>query len=67
LVKRHQILAANKIDLIGEKKAGLEEVRKLARREGLPFFAISALKEEGLKKLVNSTSKALDLLREKKE
>ncbi|GAH19003.1 unnamed protein product, partial [marine sediment metagenome] len=58
LVKRHQILAANKIDLLGTKERGLSEVRKLARREGLPFFAISALKEEGLKKLVNSTSKA---------
>jgi len=67
LAKRHQILAANKIDLLGEKERGLSEVRKLARREGLPFFAISALKEEGLKKLVNSTSKALDLLGENKE
>ncbi len=67
LVKRHQILAANKIDLLGEKERGLSEVRKLARREKLPFFAISALKEEGLKELVNSTSKTLDLLREKKE
>ncbi len=67
LVKRHQLLAANKIDLLGTKERGLNEVRKLARREGLPFFAISALKEEGLKKLVNSTSKALDLLGENKE
>ncbi len=67
LAKRHQILAANKIDLLGTKERGLSEVRKLARREGLPFFAISALKEEGLKKLVNSMSKALDLLGENKE
>jgi GTP-binding protein len=67
LVKRHQILAANKIDLLGTKERGLSEVRKLARKEGLPFFAISALKEEGLKKLVNSTSKALDLLGENKK
>jgi GTP-binding protein len=67
LAKRQQILAANKIDLLGEKERGLSEVRKLARREKLPFFAISALKEEGLKKLVNSTSKALELFREKKE
>ena len=65
LVKRHQILAANKIDLLGEKKGGLDEVRELARRERLPFFAISALKEEGLKKLVNSISKTLDLLKER--
>jgi GTP-binding protein len=67
LAKRHQILAANKIDLLGTKERGLSEVRKLARKEGLPFFAISALKEEGLKKLVNSTSRALDLLGENKE
>jgi GTP-binding protein len=67
LAKRQQILAANKIDLLGEKEHGLSEVRKLARREKLPFFAISALKKEGLKKLVNSTSKALDLMKEKKE
>jgi GTP-binding protein len=67
LVKRHQILVANKIDLLGTKDRGLSEVRKMARREGLPFFAISALKEEGLKKLVNSTSKALDLLEENKK
>jgi GTP-binding protein len=67
LVKRHQVLAANKIDLLGEKKGRLSEVRKLAHREGLPFFAISALKEEGLKTLVGALSKTLDLLREKKE
>ena len=65
LVKRHQILAANKIDLLEEKKGGLDEVRKLARREGLPFFAISALKKEGLEKLVNSISKTLDILKKR--
>jgi GTP-binding protein len=67
LVKRRQVLAANKIDLLGEKKGRLNEVRKLARREGFPFFAISALKEEGLKNLVGALSKTLDLLRERKE
>ena len=65
LSKRHQIIAANKIDLLGEKSKALDEVKKLARREKLPFFAISALKEEGIRKLVNEVSKALDLLEEK--
>lgn len=65
LVKRHQILAANKIDLLQEKKDGLEDLKKLARKEGLPFFAISALKKEGLGKLVNGLTTTLDRLKEK--
>lgn len=67
LVERHQILAANKIDLLEEKKGGLEDLKKLARKEGLPFFAISALKKEGLGKLVNELARTLDRLKEKSE
>ncbi|UCE21037.1 MAG: 50S ribosome-binding GTPase, partial [Candidatus Aminicenantes bacterium] len=67
LVKRHQILAANKIDLLTEKKDGLEDLKKLAGKEGLPFFAISALKKEGLGKLVNELARTLDRLKEKSE
>jgi len=67
LVKRHQILAANKIDLLEEKKNGLEDLKKLAGKEGLPFFAISALKKEGLGKLVNELARTLDRLKEKSE
>jgi len=67
LVKRHQILAANKIDLLEEKKDGLEDLKKLAGKEGLPFFAISALKKEGLGKLVNELARTLDRLKEKSE
>ncbi len=67
LVKRHQILAANKIDLLEEKKDGLEDLKKLAEKEGLPFFAISALKKEGLGKLVNELARTLDRLKEKSE
>jgi GTP-binding protein len=67
LVERHQILAANKIDLLEEKKGGLEDLKKLARMEGLPFFAISALKKEGLGKLVNELARTLDRLKEKSE
>ncbi len=67
LVKRHQILAANKIDLLEEKKDGLEDLKKLAGKEGLPFFAISALKKEGLGRLVNGLARTLDRLKEKSE
>lgn len=67
LVERHQILAANKIDLLEEKKGGLEDLKKLARKEELPFFAISALKKEGLGKLVNELARTLDRLKEKSE
>ncbi len=67
LVKRHQILAANKIDLLEEKKDGLEDLKKLAGEEGLPFFAISAIKKEGLGKLVNELARTLDRLKEKSE
>ncbi|MCK4430384.1 MAG: GTPase ObgE, partial [Candidatus Aminicenantes bacterium] len=44
LAERIQILVANKIDLIGEDKGKLKKVKTLARRKGLPFLAISALK-----------------------
>ncbi|MGD8534538.1 MAG: GTPase ObgE [Candidatus Aminicenantes bacterium] len=67
LVKRHQILAANKIDLLREKKEGLEDLKELAQKERLPFFAISALKKEGLVKLVNELARTLDSLKEKPE
>ncbi|MBN1272130.1 MAG: GTPase ObgE [Candidatus Aminicenantes bacterium] len=52
LARRKQILAANKIDLLGKDKSRLESLEGLARRLGLPFFAISALKRSGLKELV---------------
>lgn len=65
LAKKCQILVANKIDLLGEKKERLEMVAALARREGLPFLAISALKERSLKELVAMMTKTLELLKEK--
>jgi len=67
LVKRHQIIAANKIDLLGENGKRLEEVRKFATERGLSFFAISALKEKGLKELVNEIAKTLELLEKGKD
>jgi GTP-binding protein len=67
LIKRHQILAVNKIDLLKGKKNGIEEMKKLARKEGMPFFAISALKKEGLAKLVEELAKTLDKIKENSE
>jgi len=52
LIERQQILVANKIDLLDEDKTRLEAVKSLARKEKLPFVAISALKNKGLKELV---------------
>lgn len=67
LVKRNQILVANKIDLLKNEKDGLKDAEKLARDEGLPFFAISALREKGLRKLVNEIAMTLDQLKEKSD
>jgi GTP-binding protein len=63
LVKRHQILVANKIDLLGRDKKRLEAVKKLAAADGRLFFAVSALRGEGLGKLVAAIAKMLQDLR----
>jgi len=62
LVKRHQIIAANKIDLLGRKGQRLQAVRELAKEEGLPFFPISALKKKGLMELINEIARTLGLI-----
>lgn len=64
LVKRKQILVANKIDLNPGAEDRLERLRQLARQEALLFFAISALQRIGLKELVDAMSKALGELEE---
>lgn len=67
LTQRQQILAANKIDLLGGDKRSLEKVKRIADREGFPFFAISALKEEGIRSLVNELAKTLEELERRSE
>ena len=64
LFKRPQIVVANKIDLLTKDKKRLEAVRRLAARRKLPFFAISALKQKGLKELVGAMAKTLAELEE---
>ena len=52
LSKRPQILVANKIDL-PQAKENLPALEELAEREGLKFFAISAVTHENLDALIN--------------
>jgi GTP-binding protein len=53
VLEKKQIIAANKIDLLGKDKRKLLKIRKLAERENKPFLTISALTGEGLKDLIN--------------
>jgi len=54
LAERPQIVVANKIDLLGSDKSRLASVEKLAAERGLLFFAVSAVKREGLKDLIRA-------------
>ncbi|KPK78763.1 MAG: hypothetical protein AMJ89_00495 [candidate division Zixibacteria bacterium SM23_73] len=65
LIQRPQILVANKIDLIGTEKKKSEEVKRLAQEKRLPFFAISAKTGKGVKELVLSMAKIVELEEQK--
>jgi GTP-binding protein len=60
LIKRTQILVANKIDLLPGSEERLKKLKKLAAKEGLPFIAISALQKIGLNQVIDAMSKALE-------
>jgi GTP-binding protein len=60
---RPQVLAANKIDTLGADKSRLVRLRRMAARKKIPFFAISAIKGEGLKPLVAAIARTLERLR----
>ncbi|MGZ7065566.1 MAG: GTPase ObgE [Candidatus Aminicenantales bacterium] len=62
LARRAQILAANKVDLLGTDKSRLTGLKRLAARKKIPFFAISAIKGEGLLPLVGAMVKTLERL-----
>ena len=60
LAARPQYIAANKIDLLREEDAGrLAAVKKLAAAEKCRFFAVSAMKKEGLDRLVRALDEAV--------
>jgi GTP-binding protein len=65
LIQRPQILVANKIDLMGPERKKSEEVKRLAEEKKLPFFAISAKTGKGVKELVLSMAKIVDLEEQK--
>lgn len=56
---RPQIVVATKIDAIDEPER-LEALKKRAKKDKKPFFAISSVTNEGVKDLVNAISVALD-------
>jgi GTP-binding protein len=59
LAARPQVIVANKIDLLGDDLTRLKAVRKLAVSEKSLFFAISAMKGEGLRPLVAALDEAV--------
>lgn len=64
LARRAQIVAANKVDLLGGDTSRLEKLKKMAARKRIPFFAISALKGEGLRPLIAAMARTLERLEE---
>lgn len=64
LAERKQILVPNKIDLLGREKGRLENIRRLARKEKLPCFPISAISGKGVKDLVANMAGTLAELEE---
>ena len=59
---RPQILAANKVDLLGPDRSRLVRLRRMAARRKIPLFAVSALKRQGLEAMVEAAARALDRL-----
>jgi GTP-binding protein len=57
---RPQVLAANKVDLLGDDKTRLLRLRRMAARKKIPLFAISALKRDGLRPLVEAVARMLE-------
>ena len=67
LAKRRQILVANKIDLLGDAQERLNKVESLASAEKLPFYAISAMKKQGLRPVVAEMKSVLEELEDKEK
>jgi GTP-binding protein len=61
---RPQVVVANKVDLLTGDRSRLVRLKRMAARKKLPFFAISAIKSEGLRPLVGALAAALDRLAE---
>jgi GTP-binding protein len=57
---RPQVLVANKVDLLGGDASRLTPLKRLAARRKIPLFAISALKREGLRPLIECVARKLE-------
>ncbi|HHW49745.1 MAG TPA: GTPase ObgE [Clostridiaceae bacterium] len=58
LAQKHQIVAANKVDITGSEK-GLEELTRYAESRGYKVFPISAATNRGLRELMYHTAEVL--------
>jgi len=58
LAQKHQIVAANKVDITGSEK-GLEELTRYAESRGYKVFPVSAATNKGLKELMYHTAEML--------
>ena len=61
LIKRPQIVAANKTDILTDP-ALLEEFREYIEKKDIKFFEISAASHKGVKELISYTASLLDTL-----
>ena len=61
LATRKQIIVANKIDVVQDENL-VKEVEKLAQKEGLELYKISAATKEGVQELIDHVAKLLKTL-----
>ncbi len=61
LARRVQIVVGNKCDL-AESKANREKLEAFCKEAGLRFFALSALRNEGIRALIHATYEVLQTL-----
>ena len=62
LALRPQIVAANKCDLLGDDRSGIDALRKKAGEKGYRFFELSAATTRGTRELVNAAAEMLSAL-----
>ena len=61
LTKRKQIIVANKIDVMKDETL-LNEVKELAKKEGLEIYQISGATKQGVQELIDHISEILETL-----
>jgi GTP-binding protein len=56
LASRPQMVAANKCDLLGDDREGLEKLRRYVTERGYDFFELSAATTEGTRELIRAAA-----------